>query len=510
MLKRINPFLDRYALPVFLVLLLVLLAWVGVFRFLNHDADGVHFIRQTDGLSFMMGYYQFDVPFFEPRVYNLLGADGKAAAEFPIFYYLGAQLAKVFGPAVWDLRIWFLILAGAGWFSIFQILKGLGANGAWSVMGAFISLSGLVYVYYIFGMVPDLAALGLSLLAWVFVLRAWKRESWKPLIGASVFFTLAALLKITFLIHPIALIVGFILFFPSNDFLGRWNKNQWLGRFILLGLFPVILGAAWVLYVRQYNAEFGNWYFLSEARPIWSMTAEQIRVTWQHMYDYWWSSYYHPNMWTIWMLVFAFNVYAFRKTPGFWNRLHWVFLAGCLAYLILFFRQFQDHDYYFILLYSYFVFLFLAFAINLQKLFPRINHSPWMSLFLLFLLVATYQYDANKYYGRVNGPDLFSDTVEPLRGFYQTLDSLNIPKNAAIMVMGDVTHNGSLYLMRRQGFGIHNDSKSELGIMDNMMERHPYQYALSLPGYSFGNKIEEWKMEKILDRYGVELYRIRE
>lgn len=508
MLKRAQAFLDKYPYPAFVFLLILLCAWVGIFRFLSHPVDGMHFIRQTDGMAFMMGYWQFDVPFVEPRVYNLLGKEGQAAAEFPLFYFLSAKIAGATGPQAWTLRIWYLLAALAGWFGTFRLSKGLGLSTSWSLGVAFIGLSGLVYVYYIFGMVPDLLALGLSMIAWVFVLNAWKKERFAPLIGAGIFFSLAALLKITFLIHPFALTLGFLLFFPSNDYIGLKSKRQWSLRFILLSLMPLLLAAVWVSYVRQYNQASGNWYFLSQATPIWKMSGEQIAATWNYMLDYWWGSYFHPNVWFIWLLVFAFNVYTYRKVPGFWNRLHWVFLAGCLSYLLLFFRQFQDHDYYFILCYSYFIFMFLGFVIHLKALYPRIYESAWSSLAVLLIIFAAFRLDASKYYGRVEGPDLFADSVEPVRDFYQTLDSLQIDNQAPFIVIGDVTHNGSLLYLRRQGFAIHNASDHEFGIMENLRPIHLYQYALSLPGYSFERKIEEWKMDKIYERDGIVLYRI--
>ncbi|MDX5320567.1 MAG: hypothetical protein LPK45_05680, partial [Bacteroidota bacterium] len=84
-MKSAFHFLSQHASRFFWVLAFLLLVWTGVIRYLLHEPDGMHFIRQTDGLSFVMGYAQFDAPFFEPRVYNLLGKEGKAASEFPLF-----------------------------------------------------------------------------------------------------------------------------------------------------------------------------------------------------------------------------------------------------------------------------------------------------------------------------------------------------------------------------------------------------------------------------------------
>ncbi|MDX5321520.1 MAG: hypothetical protein LPK45_10355, partial [Bacteroidota bacterium] len=230
--------------------------------------------------------------------------------------------------------------------------------------------------------------------------------------------------------------------------------------------------------------------------------------TWKFMREYWSSAYFHPSIWSIWLLISAVNIYAYKKVPGIWNRIHWVLLVGCFAYLALFFRQFSDHDDYFILCYSYFVFAFLAFAINVHDLFPRIAGHRFTYLILFFMVMASFRYVAQKYHGRVDGEDAFADAVASLEGYDHVLDSLQIGKDASFIVIGDVTHNGSLYHLRRQGFAIHDSSAHEMGIMENLRPVHQYQFALSLPGFDFGSKIEAWNMQLLDERKGLRLYRI--
>ncbi len=75
-------FAGKYKTHSFIGLLLIYYLFAGTFWQLFEFPQGIHFIRQTDSLSFLSNYYHFAAGFFEPQVFNLSSTDGKAANEF--------------------------------------------------------------------------------------------------------------------------------------------------------------------------------------------------------------------------------------------------------------------------------------------------------------------------------------------------------------------------------------------------------------------------------------------
>jgi len=80
----------------FLVNGLFVITIIAIFFFLEFEKvfflgpRGIHFMRQTDSLSFVSQYFNEGFNFFNPKLFNLKNIEGRAACEFPIIYYLTA------------------------------------------------------------------------------------------------------------------------------------------------------------------------------------------------------------------------------------------------------------------------------------------------------------------------------------------------------------------------------------------------------------------------------------
>ena len=508
LLKRGLHLIEERPLFAFWLLLGMVFLLLGLPMYLNLEPKGLHFMRQTDNLSFVLGYAQFDSPLFEPRVYNLLGTEGKAASEFPILFYLASFLSKAMGFAPWQLRIFYFLIIAAALWSWFRLNLLVSRQVFWSLISTFIPLSSVVLYFHSTAMLSDAAALGFVLIAIFQWIKGFELGEKKALIWASVFFALSGLIKVTFLIVPMSIYGAVLLFFPSNDIQGNWNKRQWLLRLLPMVLIPVVLSGLWVIYAKQYNELSGNWYFLTRATPIWQMQSQDILNTWLYMKNYWSASYFHPTLWTVWVVVFVFNVYMYRRGKGVLLRLHWILFFASLSVLLLFFRQFGDHDYYFMVFYPYFVMSFFAFVQNLRTQFPRFYESVSLKVFFLALMIAAFNHTAKKLENRFQAADNIADPVRALLGFDQVMDSLQVPEDAVVLVVGEPTHNGSLYFLKRQGYILHNNDAHQLGIARNLMPMHHYQYAVSLKNHDFGPLQEEWRMHQIYEQEGIRVFSI--
>lgn len=507
-LSKLEPFLNRRPHLWFGTGFFVLAFLGGVFEWLFQEPRGIHFIRQTDSLAYMMGYYQFDAPFFEPRVYSILGEGGRSASEFPIIYYVGALLAKLFGPGAYILRCLYFVLAFLGVWSFFGLCNALLHRFLVAFAAAMTAFVSVVFFYYASGIVPDTAALSFALIGYYFFYRTYEEGKKKLLWLAVLAFTLSALQKITFLLYPLAIPLALYLFFPPNDIRSGLNRKQWMLRSALVAGIPLLLSLTWVLYARYYNARYGNDYFLMSDAPVWAMSSDSIALTWKFMKEYWAYSYFKSTVWWFWVLAFVVNLFSFPRVRGMWSHFHWVLLAGSLVYMALFFRQFMDHDYYFLLFLGYFGFSALAFFLHFRKLFPRLYNNLLFALVFVVLLVAAADHAGGKMRQRLNASDGIADPCRKLEGMHTVLDSLGIPADARFVVLGDLSMNGSLYYLRRQGYVFHDTARTELGRIEYLAERHHYDYALAMDGHSFGKYRTELGMELIWAENGQRVYRL--
>ena len=119
--------MHKYYKNIWLQIIFFLGIFILLFLFLDFDAIiskgpfGVHFMRQTDSLSFSSNYFNNGFRFFKPQLYNLSNFDGRAACEFPITYYLTALLYTLFGKQFFIQRFVHLLIAYIGVFYIFKL-----------------------------------------------------------------------------------------------------------------------------------------------------------------------------------------------------------------------------------------------------------------------------------------------------------------------------------------------------------------------------------------------------
>ena len=94
----------------------------------------MHVWRQGDSLSITMKYYN-GASFWEPQMHGLWGNDhttGRSAGEFPILYYIVAQLWKIFGVSYFVYRMFFYAILTIGVFSFYRSLKLVLKNEFWA------------------------------------------------------------------------------------------------------------------------------------------------------------------------------------------------------------------------------------------------------------------------------------------------------------------------------------------------------------------------------------------
>ncbi|HKL67705.1 MAG TPA: hypothetical protein VJ877_07415, partial [Bacteroidales bacterium] len=158
--------------------ILVALAIItGLFFFLGMDdiifsgPFGIHFMRQTDSLSFAGIYFREGFEFFNPGLYNLKNIDGHAACEFPVLYYITSLIYLVTGQNYSVLKILNYLLAMTGIFCIYRMSMLILRNRVYSILIALVLFTSTVFNYYSLNYLPDSGAFGLIMIGWFFFFR---------------------------------------------------------------------------------------------------------------------------------------------------------------------------------------------------------------------------------------------------------------------------------------------------------------------------------------------------
>ncbi len=454
-LKKIRDIIVRHRNIFFFLLLLVTYYFLGYFQILFLRPQGIHFIRQTDSLSFVLNYYKNGMHFFEPQVFNLYSENGKAACEFPVLYYITALLYKVLGEREFILRFITVTIVSFGVFSLFKLLSRLLNDIAYALTITFLFLSSTVLLYYTNNFLPDASALGFTLIGWYFFYRYYLEKSKKKFILLSfLFFTLSSLLKVTHFLYPVAAILTlFILdFVDKTDIKQTFRRNSLPLTLFTISLFIVV---SWNIYAIHYNKVNNDIYFLVSSRPLWSIDKTHISETWKFVTHSWYSSYYSVDVFHFLYAVIIAGLFFMKKSNKFILIVTFFTTAGAIIYFVLFFVQFKDHDYYFITIIPALIFLFTNSFIALKARFTKMFNSVIMKLIFVIIAVVGMSYAGQKLKERYkNKDDKFAAIGVVLSDAKKQIDSLNIPKSSKFIIYTDKTKNGGLYFIEHKGWNI--------------------------------------------------------
>lgn len=421
-----------------------LAAWLYLPDILYSGPQGIHFIRQTDVLSFVAKYGQPSWNLFEPAVFNLDIAPigGKSASEFPIIYFMLALGRHCLGIPFESLRLANLLIVLAGHTGLAVVAaRYLGST----LRGALFSVwmfSSSVVVFYAANYLSDAGAYGAALCGLAFILegRASGRRHFE-LIGVIALMA-AGLLKTTMALYLVAYAVTlFPSTVPARTF------------FLKLAFSAILIVVFWNLYVIQYNNAHRSHYFMTWAEPLWRMDRAEVHSATKYITAYWWTKFHHPTSWHA-MAVLALAAIAFRhRVHGLLGPMVAWSGFGTVAFIILFYRKFIDHDYYFLVAAPGISLAALFGFAGVQRKFLHNQRAHIGTLALLALVVAGMQLaklNLERRYRPSDDPHLASMVLA--HEISNVLAKRKVPEDARFIVLGDPTPNGALYYLKRNGW----------------------------------------------------------
>ena len=449
-MKRINN-LWIYS-TVFIIILVALFFFLGLGKVIFIGPQGIHFMRQTDSLSFASQYYNNGYNFFNPQLFNLKNINGAAACEFPIIYYITSLFYFLFGKNLLILKFFHFTIVSFGIFYIFRLIYELLEDYFYAIILSLIFFTSTVFNYYSFNYLPDAPALGFTFIGWYYYFRYRDDKQNKTLLISFVFFILGSLIKVTYLINPITIIVFslFSILLHKNNFNYIATK-----RTIIYGILGLGIVLIWNVYILYYNSLYESKSFNTRALPIWGLSNTQISEVWDYIIHYWYTKYFAHSSFHLLFIILLFQIIFYKKCNNQLCLITLILFSGSLFYFILFYSQFKDHDYYFLT----FLPLIILVLINGLKTLQNISKNKYLHMFtklvLLIIIIVVVNYSRMKLGERYKKKeDAFTNTSFLIYENLEVIKTLNIPVNAKFIVAPDLCQNGGLFYLNRMGWNI--------------------------------------------------------
>ena len=439
---------EQWGLWAFIILLLIYFFYIGTFQYLFYGPDSIHFIRQIDSLNFIQYYRENGMSFLNTGSYSLESIQGKGVCEFPLHYYFIAWFENVFGENILYLRFWNFIWSSIAITLFYKTIQKFINFWPISVVLSLLLFSSGVLQYYQNNYLPDATAWSFSLIGLYFAKNYLDKPKFHWIVWAFTFLTWAALLKPTFLLVYGSLSAAIVISDKSI-----FKHKTW----IAFQLSSIVIVFAWAYYINHYNTQYNNFYFLTNATPIWKLNLEERAAVADLVTNFWWTHYYVKPFHIIFLIVSLVGLGGYKKANRFLYFLALFSLLGSFLYIVLFYKQFRDHDYYFILLsFTVFINILNSLIVILQLLPTRTYNYVLLGLIVVGLVHSSikvkrqlnerYILEYNLYYARV-----YKDLLEAKPIF----DALQV-KEEKLLIYPEEARNGGLYALKRYGWAIAN------------------------------------------------------
>ncbi len=413
----------------------------------------MHFMRQTDSLSFVSQYFNNGFHFFDPQLFNLKNIDGRAACEFPILYYITSLLYLILGKKLFLLKFIHLLISFTGLFYVYRLSYLILKDHLYAILITLFLCTSTVFNFYAFNYLPDAPALGFIFIAWFYAFQFSQNGEKTALVKTFVFFTLGSLIKVTYLINPIAFIAYFIyLQIFQKQAVGALRYNASIYKW---GAINLLLVLSWNAYMLYYNQQYDSHSFNTTALPIWELNNHNIALTWDYMMNFWYSSYFAHSSFHFLLILFIFQIIYIKKSNYNLSLLTGFMFIGTLSFGLLFYAQFKDHDYYFLTFMPLIILLLISGINTFKNVSSDINLHRLVKAILFLIIVAGINYSRNKLDDRYHlGINTYSQTGLLIDEYRESFEQLDIPKNAKIILAPEPSQNGGLFYLNRMGWTI--------------------------------------------------------
>jgi hypothetical protein len=431
-------------------------------------------LAQADHYSVALGFLDNNFDFFHPQSHTLnpqypaktnsnkafwssypKNPKGITSIDFPIIHYTVGILMHLLNTTdPWVFRLTSLIICLLGLYYLFKTAYLINNSFQISIVIVSSVLLAPVYTYHSFGFLPSTAALSFIFIASYFFIRYHISTKISYFILFISFSTLAALIRFPFIIYLIAIL--------SSLFYRKLVSNISLKKEILINLISIVTVLSYFMYNQLYLSEkFGS---ILLSAPAYATTLQQFSyaIIYTVLNNSWrYGTIFHYLIF-IWALVYVFKNSKKTLKKG---QIPLIILAlsistlGVLLYSLLMIRQFPIHDYYIFDTYFPVIIFWILLASVTFKENRQYLSNKTTSIIILSLLVLNQVHYFAGYTRAINHP---KSPYEKTRINFEksniTLDSLNIYRNAKILLIDSYCTNLAFIGMNRKGFCVRNAS----------------------------------------------------
>lgn len=430
----------------------------------------IHAWTQSDRYALSLGFVNNGLDLFHPATYNLhpkyqpqeplFEEKGITRVDLPLPDYLAALFMTVTGnkdPVVFRLLTLLIGLGGLLYF--FAFMRSLGSGFSMALFATIFVFSSPVYTYYLDGFIPSIPAISLSFAAFYYYYKYLRFNNFRDFALTTMLLTLAALIRMPFILPLIAIAFVQLLF--------NFKNKTVLIREMLAVLLFISFFSAYYTYNQYLGKVYGS-IFLNQLMPARSLK-EIIQLTSQVLAN-WKYQYFSVIQYLVILVGMAYLIYSLIRKKRF-DRIvlrlllvsALIFSAG-IVYFVFMAQQFPAHDYY--VIDTFYLPVFFISMAGLSKIHFGQNkpliflENLTLILFGTAMLFYSYQTQNERY--TTKGWDRTAITTTNFNGGAELCDQANIGADAKVLVIDAYTYNIPLILLNRKGYTVLNTLKSEI------------------------------------------------
>lgn len=493
---------------------------------------GIHQWRQGDCLSITQNFYHEDRSLFDPRINNIADGEEDGLAEFPLIYYLDAQLMKLFGQSIAISKGTNILLVLTGFYFLFLALRRVLKDAFIAALIPLLVFCSPILIYYTNTTMLNVPALGIFFISAYFFVRFYEKGTWDLLLYASVLLSLAGLMRATMSIAGAPFYVIFIL---ELLFGGRFGKGgrKFFPRSLLNGFIlsiPVLLIGGWYGYAKYFNTVEGNTYFLMEPRSYFDVQADEVWLIATRLYHEHFQELFTQPVF-IFLFIAFLNIVFFRRY--FDKRLFTVTIAYAVPsalYFVLWYKNLFQHDYYLFDLFPFCISILVTIAYSFRHRYPEVSSSrAFRFSAILVLILGIYngfvlqgkRFDISgtlmkKSFLLSKGENdfwnWFHDTnrhVHRLDSLTPQLRALGIKRDDPVISVPDPTPNHTLSLMDQKGFTqLFSGDKEGKGMIEEWIDQGAEYMVVHDPRYLDQHELGPYTKDRIGKYKDIRIYRL--
>ncbi len=444
------------------LLLALLLSTLGYLFYSNTIAlfpTFIHGWTQSDRYALALAFLDNGMNLLKPQTFNLMTVDGVTGVDLPWHEYIIAWIMKITGnqsPLLF--RTYTLLFSLVGYFYLYKLNRLFNNSIVKSLAVVVFAFTLPVMAYYQAGFVPSAPALSTTFIGLYFYFRYQKNEKLTDLCLGIGLITAAALLR-----SPYNMVLFATLLQQGlKTFQQRKINLKEAGIYFIA--YSIII--SWHLYKSYLNTEYGSM-FLTQIMPaeslnqLWNLITE-VKARWQ--WEYFTSGHYFMML----IALISTLLYLFREKEC--DHLKTVLsqqvillILGGICFFLLMTRQYPAHDYY--IIDSLYPGIIMLILLGFTLLPSNRSWQKWSTVIVLSclaVLAIARSIDIQKERYTFNFWDRGAITWQNFKQADVFLDSLQIDRNAKILVLDAYSTNAPLILMDRRGYTVQNTTKENL------------------------------------------------